>query len=52
MYKVKEATIEILNTISVVSQPIPITKDTRGFNHIDTGWRICPANIAHNFDVE
>ena len=51
-YKLKEATIELLNTISVLSQPIPFEKDSRGFNHVDTGRRICPANLAHNFNVE
>jgi hypothetical protein len=51
-YKVKEATVELLNTISVLSQPIPFDKDSRGFNHVDTGRRICPAKVAHNFDAE
>jgi hypothetical protein len=51
-YKIKEATIELLNAISVVSHPIPFDKDSRGFNHVDTGRRICPAKITHNFDAE
>ena len=51
-YKVKEAAIELLNTIPVLSHPIPFDKDSCGFNHVDTGRRICPANIVHNFDLE